>query len=225
MIETISTVQQQQRRSRTLMKNFKFDVFNRQPSIDNFVRAHGFRPKLKCYTTFARSSAECKAAKLAKGLPAQQIRTPGQTAAACVQHHEIVVVNASVFERFVQGNRHRGRRRIPISIDVRIDLVGAEPEPLSDGIDDSQVGLMRHDKADLFERIFARSATLRLTSSMLLTAILNSSGPFILIASSALRRTSASSWSGSRGCAPTADPNTRLTIVTNCPARHAVRFR
>src|SRR5690349_21163471 len=77
-------------------------------------------------------------------LPAHQVGTPGEAAAACVEHYQIVIVNPVVLERLVQSDGYRGGGGIAVTIDVGEHLFRWQPEPLDHCIDDPQISLVRH---------------------------------------------------------------------------------
>src|SRR5579863_588408 len=79
-------------------------------------------------------------------LPTDQVGAPGQAAAACVEHHEVVVADAAGFERFVECDGNRSGGGVAVMVDVGEDLFRGQSEALGDGVDDAQVGLMRNDK-------------------------------------------------------------------------------
>src|SRR5579863_9102299 len=79
-------------------------------------------------------------------LPANEVGAPGEAAAACVEHHEVVVADAAGLERFVECDGNRSGRGVAVMVDVGEDLFRGQSQALGDGVDDAQVGLMRNDK-------------------------------------------------------------------------------
>src|SRR5216684_8392008 len=128
MVESVSTMEQQERRrAAALMKNFEFDILDQKPSVPGARYAH---PGL---------------------LPAQQVGAPGEPAPARVEQYEVVVVDTVRFERLIEGDRDRRRRRVAVTVDVGKHLVRAEPQPLRDRIKDPDIRLMRNNQVDLLE--------------------------------------------------------------------------
>ena len=76
---------------------------------------------------------------------------------------------------------------IAVALDVHEHFFRWDAKALRNRVDNSLVSLMADHQVDIVGLTPARAATWRQTSSMLLTAILNSSGPFILMASSESR--------------------------------------
>src|SRR5208283_745552 len=84
-------------------------------------------------------------------LPADQIRSPGEAAAACIQHHYVTVVNSPLLESLVERDRHGRGRGVAVTIDVGENFFRRQPEPLGDRGNNSQVGLMGHEQVDFFK--------------------------------------------------------------------------
>ncbi|CEE61807.1 hypothetical protein XAC2852_230020 [Xanthomonas citri pv. citri] len=75
---------------------------------------------------------------------AQQRRAPGKPATEGFQQQQLAALHATGAHRFVQRQRHRGRRRVAMAIYGDDHLLHRQLHPLGSGFDDAQVGLMRN---------------------------------------------------------------------------------
>src|SRR5712691_5604499 len=82
-------------------------------------------------------------------LPPDDAGAPGETAAQCLQQHEMAGPDAAVGNRLVKRQRDRGCRRVGMALDRDDGPVRRQPEPAPDRLDDARVRLMRHQPVDI----------------------------------------------------------------------------
>src|SRR5271156_5279428 len=82
-------------------------------------------------------------------LPSEYRCSPSQPRSKCDQQKIFSRLYASFAYKFIESNSNRGSRRIAIFMNRQIDPLHRYAKPLSNPFNNSDVGLMRHDPADL----------------------------------------------------------------------------
>src|SRR6185369_11401855 len=82
-------------------------------------------------------------------LPLDHRCSPGESGAKNDQQNEITTLNPSLLDGFIQCNGYRSGGRVAILVQIHKHLLGFNPQPFTNGIDDATIGLVRDDALNL----------------------------------------------------------------------------
>src|SRR6266568_8707071 len=83
------------------------------------------------------------------GSPSHHRAAPREPGAEGAEQEGHALLHGSVAQRLIERDRDRRRRRVPVLLDVPVELRHRQPEPLGHALDDAQVGLVRDHEVDV----------------------------------------------------------------------------
>src|SRR5580704_5703181 len=83
--------------------------------------------------------------------PGHQTRPPGQPRAEAGQQDMVSALDTSFSNCFLERQRNRSAGRVAVLVDVDRHPVEREAYAPRRGVDDAEVGLVRHPQVDVFE--------------------------------------------------------------------------
>ena len=84
--------------------------------------------------------------------PQQHADPHTRPAPKAVMQDHVAGLDPALADALVERDRDRGRRGVAVAVHVLVDLARVDLQPLADGVDDAQVGLVRDEEVDLLVR-------------------------------------------------------------------------